>query len=77
MTHSAVRFVLSVSSVVNKLFPVRLIKAGCGIIRCQIPKSIIYISNEEKLTEEWEESIIVHIYKKGDIIDFSNYCCQG
>ena len=29
--------------------------------------------NKEELTEEWKESITVPIYKKGDIIDFSNY----
>ena len=31
------------------------------------------IWNEEELSEEWKESIIVPIYKKGDKTDCSNY----
>jgi len=75
MTHSALKFVLPVSCVVNKLFTVQLIKAGCRIIRSQIHKRDNSVFNVEKLPEEWEESIIVPIYNKGDKIDYSNYCC--
>ena len=46
--------------------PAELIKAGGKAIRCEIHKPIISISNKEELPEEWKESIIVPIYKKGD-----------
>jgi len=50
-----------------------LIKAGGRTIRCEIHKLIISIWNKEKLSEEWKESIIVPIYKKGDKTYCSNY----
>jgi len=50
-----------------------LIKAGGKTIRCEIHKLIISIWNKEELSEEWKESIIVPIYKKGDKTDCSNY----
>ena len=49
--------------------PAELIKAGGGIIRCDIHKLIISIWNKEELREEWKESVIVPIYKKGDKTD--------
>ena len=42
-------------------------------IRCGIHKLIISIWNKEELPEEWKESIIVPLYKKGDETDCSNY----
>jgi len=45
--------------------PAVLIKAGGRTICCAIHKLIISIWNKE-LHEEWKESIIVPIYKKGD-----------
>jgi len=33
----------------------------------------VSVWNKEELPEEWKESIIVPIYKKGDKIDCSNY----
>jgi hypothetical protein len=42
--------------------PTELIKAGGRTIH----KLIISIWNKEELPEEWKESIIVPIYKKGD-----------
>ena len=42
-------------------------------IRSDISKLINSIWNKEKLPEEWKESIIVPIYKKGDKADCSNY----
>jgi len=33
----------------------------------------MYIWNKKELPEEWKESIIVSIYKKGDKIDCRNY----
>ena len=44
--------------------PGELIKAGGRTIRCVIHK-LISIWNKEELPEEWKESIIVPIYKKG------------
>ena len=69
------------------------IKTGCRTIRYEIHKLIYSIWNEEELPEEWKESIILPVYKKGDKTDCSNYrglslcqpgtkfhptsCCQG
>jgi hypothetical protein len=59
----------------NDQIPVlaELMKAGGRTIRCVIHKLIISIWNKEELSEEWNESIIVPIYKKGDKTDCSNY----
>jgi len=53
--------------------PAELIKAGGKTIRCEIHRLIISIWNKEELPEEWKESIIVPICKKGDETDCSNY----
>ena len=53
--------------------PAELIQAGGRTIRCEIHKLIISIRNREEFPEEWKESIIVPIYKKGDKTDCSNY----
>ena len=50
-----------------------LIKAGGGTICLEIHKLIISIWKKEKLPEEWKESIIVPIHKKGDKTDCNNY----
>jgi sorting nexin-29 len=50
--------------------PVDVIKARNRTINCKIQKLIISTWNRE---QEWEESIIVSIYKKGNKIDCSNY----
>jgi hypothetical protein len=42
-----------------------LIKAGGRTIRYAIHKLIIAVWNKEELPEEWKESIIVPIHKKG------------
>jgi len=52
--------------------PAESIKAGGRTICCAIHK-LISIWNKEELPEEWKESIIVSIYKKGDKIDCNNY----
>ena len=46
--------------------PVELIKAGGRTICLEIHKLITSIWKKEKLPEEWKESIIIPIHKKGD-----------
>ena len=53
--------------------PAELIKEWGRTIRYQIHKLIVSIWNKEELPEEWKESIIVPIYKKGDKTDCNNY----
>ena len=55
--------------------PAEMIKAGGRIILCEIHKLIISLRNKEDLPEEWKESIILPVYKKGDKTDCSN--CRG
>jgi hypothetical protein len=49
------------------------VRAGGRIIRSEIHKLIISIWNKEELPEEWKESVIVPICKKGDKTVCSNY----
>ena len=53
--------------------PAELIKEGGRTNRHQIRKLIVCIWNKEELPEEWKQSIIVPICKKGDKTDCSNY----
>ena len=53
--------------------PAELIKAGGRTIYLEIHKRIISIWKKEKLPEEWKESIIVPIHKKGDKTDCNKY----
>ena len=53
--------------------PAKLIKSGSIKIYLEIHKLIISIWKKEKLPEEWKESIIVPIHKKGDKTDCNNY----
>jgi len=56
----------------NDQIPAELINAG-GRTICYEMHKIISIGNKEELPEEWKESIIVPIYKKGNKRDCSNY----
>jgi hypothetical protein len=49
--------------------PEELIQAGGEILRSQIHKLINYTWNKEELPDQWKESIIVPIYRKGNKID--------
>jgi len=53
--------------------PADLIKAAGRTTRCEIHKLIISIWNKEEFPDEWKESIIVPIYKKGDKTYCNNY----
>ena len=53
--------------------PAELIKEGGRACRSKIHILLNSIWNKEKLPEEWKESIIVPIYKKGGKRDCSNY----
>jgi hypothetical protein len=50
-----------------------LIKAGERIGRSEIYTLISYVWNKEELLEQYKESIVVPIYKKGDETDCINY----
>ena len=53
--------------------PAELINAGGRTICYEIHKLIVSICNKEELPEEWKQSIIVPIHKKGDKTDSNNY----
>jgi hypothetical protein len=53
--------------------PVELIKAGGETLYSEIYRLICCIWNKEELPQQWKESIIVPIYKKGDKTDCNNY----
>ena len=53
--------------------PAELIKSEDRTIRGAIHKLIIAIWNKEELPEEWKESVIVPIHKKGDKTECNNY----
>jgi hypothetical protein len=53
--------------------PAKLIKARGETLRSVIHKLICYMSNKEELPQQWKESIIIPIYRKGDNTDCSNY----
>jgi hypothetical protein len=53
--------------------PAELIQAEGNTLRSEIHKLINCILNKEELPEQWMESIILSIYKKGDKTDCRNY----
>jgi hypothetical protein len=53
--------------------PAELFKAGGRTFGGEIYKLIISIWNEEELPDEWKESNIVPIYKKGGKTNCINY----
>jgi hypothetical protein len=55
------------------LIPAELIQAGGKILLSAIHKQINSVWNKEELPDQWKESIIVPIVKKGDKTDCNNY----
>jgi hypothetical protein len=53
--------------------PAELIQAGGEILLSAIHKLINCVWNKEELPDQWKESIIVPVYKKGDKTDCNNY----
>jgi hypothetical protein len=53
--------------------PAELIKTGGETLCSEIHRLICSIWNKEELPQQWKESIIVPIYKKGDKTDCNNY----
>jgi hypothetical protein len=53
--------------------PAELIQAGGKMLRSKIHKRINSIWNKEKLPDQWKESVIVPVHKKGDKTDCSNF----
>jgi hypothetical protein len=53
--------------------PAKLIKARGETLYSEIHKIISSIWNKEELPQQWKESIIVPICKKGDKTDCNNY----
>jgi len=63
---------LNISPAIDQI-PAELIRAGGRTICSEIHKLINSVWNKEVLPEEWKESIIVPIYKKGGKTNSSNY----
>jgi hypothetical protein len=53
--------------------PAELIQAGGEILLSDIHKLINSVWNKERLPDQWKESIIVPIHKRGDKTDCNNY----
>jgi hypothetical protein len=53
--------------------PTELIKTGGETLYSEIHRLICSIWNKEELPQQWKESIILPIYKKGDKTDCNNY----
>jgi hypothetical protein len=51
----------------------KLIKAGGGTLPSEIHKLTYSILNKEEFPQQWKESVIVPIQKKGDMSDCNNY----
>jgi hypothetical protein len=54
-------------------FPAEPIQAGSEILLSAIHKLINSVWNKEELSDQWKESIIVPIHKKGDKTDCKDY----
>jgi hypothetical protein len=71
--HMAIENLKRHKSPVTDHIPAELIKAGGRTIRSEIHKLINSIWSKEEFSEQWKDSFIVPVYKKGDKTDCSNY----
>jgi hypothetical protein len=69
----AIRKVRNYESRGTDQIPAELIKAGGETLRSEIHRLICSIWNKEELPQQWKESIIVSIHKKGDKTDCNIY----
>jgi hypothetical protein len=53
--------------------PTELIQAGGEVLLSAIHKLITSVWNKEEFPEQWKESVVVPIHKKGDKTDCNNY----
>jgi hypothetical protein len=53
--------------------PAELIKAGGETLYSEIRRLVCSIWNKEELPQQWKESVIVPIHRKGNKIDCNNY----
>jgi hypothetical protein len=54
--------------------PAELIQAGGEILLPAINKLINSVWNKEELPDQWKESSIISVHKKGDKTDCNNNC---
>jgi hypothetical protein len=54
--------------------PAELIQAGGEMLLYAIHKFINSVWNKEESPDQWKESIIAPVHKKGDKTDCNNYC---
>jgi hypothetical protein len=69
----AVRKLKSYKSPGTDQIPAKLVKAGGGTLYSETQSLICSIWNKKELPQQWKESIIIPIYKKGDKTDGNNY----
>jgi hypothetical protein len=62
----AIRKLIRYQSPGTDQIPAELIKAGGETLYSEIHRRICSIWNKEELSQQWKESIIVPIHKKGD-----------
>jgi len=65
-------YVAVYSAGINQI-PAEVIIAGGRTIRGAIHKLVIVIWDKEELPDDWKESVIVPIHKKGGKTQFNNY----
>jgi hypothetical protein len=68
----AIRELKSYKSPSTDNIPAEFIKAGGEILYPEIHRLICSIWNKEEFPQQWKESVIIAIHKKGDKTDYNN-----